>query len=67
MERFSGVPISLQERTQYVSLRETNGGLSDQRLLAEIIAKNDPSKLVAFWNSYENIFSAELAELDKAS
>lgn len=63
MERYSQVLITPEQKVMYVEERETEGGLSDQRLLANIIARTSPENLITFWNAYPNIFDEEIETL----
>jgi hypothetical protein len=55
MAEFSRVPITLEQKRLYALLRDTTG-LTDQRLLAEVIRLTDEANLDDFMRAYPNIF-----------
>lgn len=55
MAGFSKVPTTLEQKRLYALLRDTTG-LTDQRLLAEVIQLTDETKLDDFMLAYPNIF-----------
>lgn len=66
MEVNSQVLILPAEKEEYIKQRVEEGGLTDQRLLASIIAKTNPAnlkRLWRFWNAYSTIFTDELSAL----
>ncbi len=65
MEKFSKISLSLLQKDMYVKMRKTEKNLTDQRLLASIIALTNPSDLELFMNSYQNIFQAEIKKVKK--
>ena len=65
MEEFSKAKLSDFQKRMYVKLRKIDTNLTDQRLLAKIIALTDPSNLSLFINSYKNIFQEEIAAAKK--
>ena len=59
MVKFSGVNLGEDQIESYVLQRETSS-LSDQVLLASIIAETSPEELVLFISAYPNIFDPKV-------
>ena len=57
MGEFSNISLSPSQKIMYVERRKTEKNLTDQNLLASVIAQTDPDKLDPFLNAYPNIFS----------
>ncbi len=60
MARFSKVPLTQEQKDLYVTLREVDSGLTDQRLLAKVMGITGDKNLELFKGAYPNIFEEEI-------